>query len=761
MNIIFNKIKQIIFLILIVLLTSCVTTGEKQGESDQVSYNYFYTPADHIKKLLKSNQYLEASEVYNSQKAFFSEEKKENKPLSILAKELNKIQKTVLNEEKTDNNSLLDKLAEKLNEFFKPKLNQAITNLSAIKQNPKITSNWLSYRTELEVSMDLINNYEEHEILRQAEYRLNDINNLQNLKNEIVKLYQELSENIFFDFNHTEESSFFDSYPIKLDNKSIFLETIASQLTEMFKTYQVEELESFLAKYKNELTSEDAEKSVYISLSNIYVNKIKSQFKSGLKGYFNSVTQAKEHGFSPEVSTGIKIAVIDGSSQSLLTAGAIEFPVSLDIDFLANATKTTLQKALKENYDYILVFSVNVAKNTRRILKRDTISSKFVSGTREDPNPEYETAKMAAYQAQSEYNNENSRYCNGWGCVAKGLLVAAASGNLDKRKNILNSTPTTISKNIYQKYKYNKSNVTAKKFTAVKYYFLDLKSKKLHSGDFDVLEEQKFSIVYNLNEDDTEHATIINKNDTEEVITSFEDEEISVNLSDVVKQVLKEGGKLERLNSKYPYLKNKILADRHTTILKYNDDIEDTKLEKDKRMDHVVVVYNPTGSIGTGFYVKPDLILTNYHVIEDSKYVELKTNSGMESFGKIVKSDVRLDLALIKAQQRGKPVRLYKGSIKSGATVEALGHPKGLEFSITRGVVSAIRKRKSVFDVGGKDVLFIQTDTPINPGNSGGPLFFKDKVVGVNNNKLVDVKTEGIGFSIHYKEIEKFLNKEF
>jgi S1-C subfamily serine protease len=147
--------------------------------------------------------------------------------------------------------------------------------------------------------------------------------------------------------------------------------------------------------------------------------------------------------------------------------------------------------------------------------------------------------------------------------------------------------------------------------------------------------------------------------------------------------------------------------------------------------------------------------------VEGVKFIEMKLHNGMETFGKVVKSDVRLDLALIKVQDRGVPVEFYdKNNLDLGSTVEAIGHPKGLTFTITRGVVSAVRKKKSVFAVGGKEVLFVQTDAAINPGNSGGPLFLGQKVIGVNNNKLVG-GSEGLGFAVHHSEVAQFMKESF
>jgi len=126
----------------------------------------------------------------------------------------------------------------------------------------------------------------------------------------------------------------------------------------------------------------------------------------------------------------------------------------------------------------------------------------------------------------------------------------------------------------------------------------------------------------------------------------------------------------------------------------------------------------------------------------------------------VLKSDMKRDLALLKTNMKGKPVKFYTDQLKQGEMVEALGHPKGRKFSLTKGWISAIRKWDSVYSATGtKDVLFIQTDAAINSGNSGGPLFYKDKVVGVNTQKMVDTDIEGMNFAVHFSEVNQFLSR--
>jgi serine protease Do len=134
--------------------------------------------------------------------------------------------------------------------------------------------------------------------------------------------------------------------------------------------------------------------------------------------------------------------------------------------------------------------------------------------------------------------------------------------------------------------------------------------------------------------------------------------------------------------------------------------------------------------------------------------------NGEKTFGKVVASDIRLDLALIKTQARETPLEFYVGNtLPLGGGVEAIGHPSGLEFSITRGIISAQRELQSSYAPGGKPIVFIQTDTVVNPGNSGGSLFIEDKVIGIITKKLAATEVEGLGFAIHYSELDKFMSK--
>ena len=180
---------------------------------------------------------------------------------------------------------------------------------------------------------------------------------------------------------------------------------------------------------------------------------------------------------------------------------------------------------------------------------------------------------------------------------------------------------------------------------------------------------------------------------------------------------------------------------------------------KDERFDSVVIVNTEKG-LGSGFFVNENEIITNYHVIENASTITVTNKFNKRSSAIVIKKDLKRDLALLKTNFKGKPVIFYEGQLKQGEQVEALGHPKGRKFSLTKGWISAIRKESGGYSsMNEKNVLFIQTDAAINPGNSGGPLYYKNKVIGVNTQGLNKNKTEGMNFAVHFSEVNKFLSK--
>jgi len=158
----------------------------------------------------------------------------------------------------------------------------------------------------------------------------------------------------------------------------------------------------------------------------------------------------------------------------------------------------------------------------------------------------------------------------------------------------------------------------------------------------------------------------------------------------------------------------------------------------------------PTQSEGSGFIVRPDgYIFTNFHVVEAADKVEVKLKDGREFPAKIVGTDEKTDIAVIKIDARDLPVVELGDSdaVRVGQFAFAIGAPFKLDYTFTYGVVSG-KGRSKLFATGGYSISdYLQTDASINPGNSGGPLCDIDgKVIGMN--ALINGLNRGLGFAI-------------
>ncbi|MDC0268085.1 trypsin-like peptidase domain-containing protein [bacterium] len=182
----------------------------------------------------------------------------------------------------------------------------------------------------------------------------------------------------------------------------------------------------------------------------------------------------------------------------------------------------------------------------------------------------------------------------------------------------------------------------------------------------------------------------------------------------------------------------------------------------------VVQVQTPAG-VGSGFIIHPEgYCVTNFHVIESETNIRVRVYQGKdESINRkpyercrIVALDKHSDLALIKMERPENSSESFPyvllgnaKTITAGQASFAIGSPRGLDRTVTQGIISA---RSRVM----QGRLFLQTTTPINPGNSGGPLFnIRGEVIGVTNMKLNF--SEGLGFAIPVDRLKTFLaNRE-
>lgn len=160
----------------------------------------------------------------------------------------------------------------------------------------------------------------------------------------------------------------------------------------------------------------------------------------------------------------------------------------------------------------------------------------------------------------------------------------------------------------------------------------------------------------------------------------------------------------------------------------------------------IIQISTPKGT-GTGFYLKKyQLIITNYHVIEEYNEVVISGKLFQDTTARVLFMDPKYDLAFIEppSDVNFPEVFLSENNIKDGQTVVAIGHPYGLNYTATQGIISKAERLQN-------QIYYIQIDAAINPGNSGGPLLDLDgNILGVNCAAIKGGDNLGFAIPIRY-----------
>jgi serine protease Do len=161
--------------------------------------------------------------------------------------------------------------------------------------------------------------------------------------------------------------------------------------------------------------------------------------------------------------------------------------------------------------------------------------------------------------------------------------------------------------------------------------------------------------------------------------------------------------------------------------------------------------------LGSGvIYRRDGYIITNSHVVQDAREVNVAFADGSTERGEVVGSDPSTEIAVVRVDRDDLPAAKFaEGSLTVGQLAVAIGSPSGFQSTVTEGVVSGINREVPGRLTGGRQeealVDLIQTDAAISPGSSGGALVDRDgEVVGINVAYLPPQETgaEGIGFAI-------------
>lgn len=706
-----------------VLLLACQTTApnvDAQQSRTTTIAHLTYTPLfdeiDHLKSLIDSGQFEDAGMLFI-----------ENRPHFLKAKT-------------TRLTGLVNTLAAGLNAPYIDSVETALHRLENLSPSTSIR--------ETQVIMSnaraATGTYPSHGPFSDPLLQLTSFKTLTLLLDKNVdRLTQAASQN-FIHYAPLENADFFNLYPVPVS--VAVADVVQKALPALHKNLSEassHQLRDFIANYGRHIEDKKATDNLARMLVSAMITDSGITSPSALDEL--AMAASVSHTFKNAWTGHVKdIAFVEATSTTLLREGQIDFPISIDMDLPVNAKRLSFAEALSPSAPrFIIVFQVALAKTSRRVLDLTQVKSRFFAGYQSLSSTTELNSTTPDYLSDEEFANGN--------------VSSTLSG---QQKDII-GRPQGYAQPIYYAYFFDKARVLGRRTMTVDYYLIDRIQGQYVKSTFDYAEDKRFNVPYRIARSDPNIRRYVQEYDSEKEVDLYEKNPASVKLSQLLENYLHNRTNIQNMGS-LESLRQKIQQDRNTAVADYRANTFDSRPLDDPRFDSTVAIYTGKGSLGSGFFVTPDVILTNWHVVKKSRFVEMSMYDGRETFGTVLGKDVLLDVALVRVQDRGKPVRFYtKQKIRLGQTVEAIGHPLRLKFSITRGVISAVRKHPSINlpKGAGDPVLYIQTDTPINPGNSGGPLFLGDRVIGMNTWGYNPQAASGLNFSVHYSELLAFMKE--
>jgi len=760
-----------------IFIVGCVTTqgplssgSDAPGHATSFDWGDLFAPkVSEFKKSVNEGRYSEAEGLLDREFSYFSQ--KYSKPEVKLPEEFQKLAQYIWTNR------------------YEAGAKQIATRLRGIT-NIMNTALWSTYARQMNAAKALQSRATNERALVFAKFSPEGIRDLEleisrvtKLANDNWKMALEALIPVVVDTaSHTE------SYPGRPILKSDFRNEPVIQvrlLDVILANKQRDQLENQAKRFEGYLST-NSQGKIDQAYVNLYKGELLADGGIDLDELGATLKVKTPFGTHTDALKGIaNIGYIDLTASSFKDRNIFDFEITFKQDLPVNfvsAKDSVFSSNDIKGYDFIFITDLTAAKIQREFKAKKEIKSRMQTGTRDDPNPDYVIAQSEYQKAMSnlqraQISSAMPKSCYGWGCLAQalaeGIDVGVSRDNVDKAAAKLSNTPRTLSMPVYSEYAYQSVDINAAKLAHVDYYVFDIKKKKIYKNNFQLKDHERFTVSYNVHDNDPDKASILRNNQSEADVAAWEKKSVSVSLSALFNPENQKTATTQNLTTFESFLKtlgSQTYSSASPTYarsgetkqtageLKHSSASYRAQTIADERFDSIVIIKSGK-SLGTGFYVTPDLVLTAYHVVDRGSLVEMTFYDGTKTYGKLVDHDIRLDLALIKAQTAGKPLKIHTGPIKLGETVEAIGHPKNYEFTITRGVISAVRKQKGAVIGSQSMVEFIQTDTPISPGNSGGPLLLKDVVIGVNDWIRVDKGSQNLNFSVSYNEIRDYLDR--
>jgi serine protease Do len=720
--------KHITLAVIALALSGCANPN---GGPPSSGYSVFFTQSDHLKDLVAKKLYDGAVKLYDEQEAYF-----------------------LANEAKVG--PLLEQAATGYNETWQPKIDEAIAKVSAISW-PTSRDKWAETKNALAFASTVLNGYGEGKLVTGAR-RAEGIGALRQIMSDVTQRVRADAPNRMRDENLDSGRNFFVDYPVTLTSPGL----LAARMRASFDAKADEErLFKIVKTYSVQISSDkSAKEETSREVDEIFRQKAKSGSIQQIVAFYKRTLGASIAPKTIPITVAFHAAPTDGAP----------FPVTVERD-IPFEWKQAGSLSGPHDADFVMAMGPSRIVLDRKVGNYAQVNSTYLAGYQTLPNPDYQTALLNMQRAQQVMANARTQQltaaqdmtCDAYGCRQNPWSQLGASiGMIGAQKTFsdaqaqIQSTPQTIQKAVYQPYAFETAVISTSKSTETIVFVgrPKLGMAETYSKAFD--QNRDFKLAYKVHEKD-EGSGKSSSFSSEATVEAWEKQTVSASLVALFSEGVEKKG--------VPWQQASTAFDRkayasNVTRPKSHDGRKDggPSGTTDRRFGSVVVI-RTADSIGSGFFVTPDVILTNEHVVKGQSYITMKTYDGADINGKVVGSDRRRDLALIKASSTGTPVKFAMKEINVGVQVEVIGHPQGLQYTLTRGIVSQLRTMPPASGVGSGLISYVQLDASISPGNSGGPVYQDGSVIGVATWKVAAKASENLNFAVHRDEVASFLRE--
>ena len=709
-------------------------------------------PSTCFKRYVRDEEFVEATYVYNENQDVFRDPK-----------------------EKKKRDDELQELADHLHSNLAPRIDASILEIQELRLDPIDVPGWDHIEEALTSSSQILSEYQFNKILEEPEFAIPAITVLETAHSSLLDEVINRRLTAFLAYDHSQDRGFFEAYPIQIVDDEFRTEVVSTAWPQVkpfvlsLERAQVLDLVKVWSSHRPSKFEALFGTDIYYEISDAYYGAMIDDLVTGREtevGYLGEAVRA---------ATLLKVFPTEGTKSRLLFVlndppSQIETSFKLGFAEHFDVLEEVPSEEVLERYDLVFVVSVTDTELSVSTADAYTVDSKYKAGERQDVNPEYIQAQSAYSAAMNNFNIANANYrqasatnsstpsiASGIAVVAAGVQVGNARESVEAAQARMSRTSPTVLVPIYQDYEFSASIIDIERRVEGRVAMMRPSYAQGRTAPFEKVSKERMKIAVGAHPSDRNasrnYKTPEDLNDVEAGSVSLKLDSLVAEL-DSVNAVTRDAQGAAAFVSYVAQPKEAAKPTRSQSGA-----APPPQLASHPAIGGVAVVGSPVGGVGSGFYVSEYRILTNQHVVDDMGFVQIELYDGRKGTGRVVAEDIDRDLALVETSLAGQPLALFDGTtLPLGESVTAIGHPSGLKFTITKGVISAVREQQSSNSNGlGGRFLFVQTDTAISPGNSGGPLLLGNKVIGINTEKLVDVKVEGIGFALHFTEIARFL----